>query len=77
MARTWCLLNPNGKALVGIPVHNKESIIFNAARIYGKTLLAQLFANFKLIHTSVDYEKTVGDCIWCYQPLYLLEKIDS
>ena len=76
MARTWCMLKPGGKILVGVPVNKQEVTYFNAGRTYGPKLLSQLFANFKLLHTNNRYvDQSNQMCEWCYQPLFLLEKI--
>ena len=78
MARAWCDTKPNGRAVIGVPT-NGDEILFNEARIYGKLLSAQLFANWKQVTSALDvrrFENT--DCHFCtsYQPLHVVQKSD-
>ncbi len=54
MARSWCLLRPGGKALVGVP-SGPDVIAYNSHRIYGPLGYAQLFANFEQVFTNTDF----------------------
>ena len=71
MARTWCILKDDGKALVGIPA-GQDEIIFNANRVYGPVQLRHLFANYKVTYTKNDYEK-----LWARsgQPVFVVQKV--
>ena len=77
MARGWCLLKPGGQALVGVPTSKRERIYFNGCRMYGPIQFPHLFANWKQIHSNIDYEEAEEiaiKCYYCYQPLVLAEK---
>ena len=74
MARGWCVLKPGGRALIGMPSGPSDLINFNAHKLYGPVMLPHLFANFKQIYSNLDYDKYSDRCVWCYQPLYVLEK---
>ena len=45
MARGWCLTKPGGKALIGVPALEKDTIYFNGSRHYGPVMYPHLFAN--------------------------------
>ncbi len=74
MARNYCLLKPGGQALIGVPSGPKDVLFFNAHRVYGPIMLSHLFANWKQVYNEVDRKKARTGCVWCYQPLYVLEK---
>ena len=79
MNRAWCLLRPEGRALVGVPTGN-DKICFNSHRVYGKFLYPRLFSYWKEIFSEVDpnvYDRETN----CrspdqnsYQPIHILEK---
>ena len=81
MARAWCLLKPGGKALLGFPFGQYDSVTFNTHRLYGKILTTQLFANFKVIGTTIEPHKVKAyadsSTAHYYQPMFLLEKVDA
>ena len=77
MGRAWCQMKPRSRALVGVPTA-KDTICFNAARLYGSFLYQHLFANWKQIYSEGDtnvLQKKV-DCRidYNYQPMHVLEK---
>jgi len=75
MARAWCVLKPGGKALIGFPMGpGKDQILFNGNKNYGPVMLPHIFANWKQIHSELDYKKFYPPCPWCYQELFLVEK---
>ena len=77
MARSWCLLKPGGRAMIGVPVNAKDKIRFNGNRQYGPIQLPHLFANWKQIHSNIDYkeaDRVAEKCYYCYQPLVVAEK---
>lgn len=75
MARVWCTLKKGGKALIGIPVGPKKDVIwFNAHRAYGPLMLSHLFANFKQVISDLRYFEYNPSCVYCYQPLFVVEK---
>ena len=52
MAKAWCVVKEEGRALVGVPSQfdnerGREIIGFNAGRLYGNIQLSHLFANWK------------------------------
>ena len=52
MAKTWCICKSGALAMIGIPSRFEGSlglgsIGFNAGKIYGKSQLQHLFANWK------------------------------
>merc|ERR1712141_920014 len=53
MGRAWCEMKPGSRALVGVPTA-KDTICFNAARLYGSFLYRHLFANWKQIYSEGD-----------------------
>ena len=76
MGRAWCQMKPGGRALVGVPT-GKDQICFNAHRVYGPIMYPHIFANWKLIYTSVDprmYELEVKCKGAIYHPIQVLEK---
>ena len=76
MGRAWCQLKSGGMALVAVPTA-KDTICFNGHRLYGPFLYQHLFANWKQIHSNIDYEhgnEVSKTCLWCYQPLVVAEK---
>ncbi len=77
MARGWCLLKPGGRALIGVPTNEQDKIYFNINRQYGPIQYPHLFANWKQIHSNIDYEhgnEVAKTCLYCYQPLVVAEK---
>ncbi|VDN50097.1 unnamed protein product [Dracunculus medinensis] len=78
-----CLLKPGGILHLGLPV-GRDSLVFNAHRIYGQLRLAMLFEGFKLIdafESMVRYsiplnvaifEKEIGQLT---QVIFVLQKI--
>ena len=73
--QSFPLLQEGAKALIGLPVNRRGAVVFNSDRLYGRSQLAQLFANWKQVYTEADLDSDghVG-CYWCYQPLFLVEK---
>ena len=68
MARAWCVLKPGGKALIGFPIGpEKDQILFNGNKNYGPVMLPHIFANWKQIHSELDYKKFHPTCPWCYE----------
>ena len=77
MARGWCLLKPGGRAMIGVPTKEKDTIYFNGSRHYGPVQYPHLFANWNQIHSNIDYaeaEEVAKSCYYCYQPLVVAEK---
>jgi hypothetical protein len=74
MARSWCLVKPAGKALVGLP-SGEEVIGFNSHRIYGPQNYPQIFANWEVFATNTDFTKFKRSSIAGYQSLHALNKI--
>ena len=77
MARGWCLLKPGGRALIGVPTLEQDKIWFNIGRMYGPIQYPHLFANWRQIHSNIDYKhgnEVSKTCLWCYQPLVVAEK---
>jgi hypothetical protein len=70
-------LNFNGLALIGIPI-GKDSIVWNAHRIYGPIRLTKLFSNFKELDW-VGYDKSYLDICPLEnigpQPVIVLQKV--
>ncbi len=78
--RAWCVTRPGGRAVVGVPVHRSERVIFNGCRLYGRTTLPHLFANWRQLSTDMDpavVEARGEECPWCYQPIFVVEKGSS
>ena len=76
MARGWCQLKPGARALVGVPT-GKDTICYNAHRVYGNIMYPNLFVNFKLIYYNVDLRalKLKFKCKDAtYHALHVLEK---
>lgn len=75
MARSWCVLKPGARALIGLPTA-KDTICFNANKFYGPIQYAHLFANWIQVHSDVDPK--VFDYVDCdkfeYQPIHIVEK---
>lgn len=74
MGRMHCLLKPGHKALVGMPVGPRDTLLFNGCRIYGSLMLSHLFANFEQVHTEMDLKHFSDICQYCYQPLFVVQK---
>ena len=75
MARSWCMVKPGGKAVVGVP-SGPDLIIFNSHKLYGPIMYSHLFANWKQVWTDNDFNKyNENDCNWCYQPLHVVERV--
>ena len=77
MGRAWCQMKPGSRALVGVPTA-KDTICFNAARLYGPILYQHLFANWKQIYSEGD-PNILKKAVNCrishkYQPMHVLEK---
>eukprot|EP00933_Yihiella_yeosuensis_P026356 TRINITY_DN20442_c0_g1_i1.p1 TRINITY_DN20442_c0_g1~~TRINITY_DN20442_c0_g1_i1.p1 ORF type:complete len:423 (-),score=58.75 TRINITY_DN20442_c0_g1_i1:85-1353(-) len=49
MAKLWCVTRPASVFLIGVPVEQEDSLVWNAHRIYGPRRLAQLFANIAVV----------------------------
>ena len=77
MAKSWCLTKPSGKALIGFPAGPKDKIVFNSHKVYGPIMLSHVFANWKLEYTDFDLNSYDKNCDWCYQPLFVLSKVNS
>ena len=79
MGRAWCQMKPGSRALVGLPAA-KDTICFNAHRLYGSFLFQHLFANFRHIYSEGDPNilKRKVDCRTShnYQPMHILEKVN-
>ena len=75
MAKGWCVLKPKGRAMIGIPSGPSDAVYFNSNKLYGPVMLPHLFAGFKQIHSTLDYDQYSDVCQWCYQPLYIVEKV--
>ena len=79
MGRAWCQMKPGSRALVGLPAA-KDTICFNAHRLYGSFLFQHLFANFRHIYSEGDPNilKNKVDCRTShnYQPMHILEKVN-
>ncbi len=73
MGRAYCLLKPGAQALIGVPT-GPDRLVFNAARLYGPNMYPHLFANWKQVHTENDFTKFREDCLYCYQPVHVLER---
>ena len=77
MGRAWCRMKPGSRVLVGLPTA-KDTICFNAARLYGSFLYQQLFPNWKQIYSEGDPKilKEEVDCRTSHnaQPMHVLEK---
>ena len=74
MGRAWCLVKPGGQALVGVPTGPEDTLRYNAGRIYGPWLYSHLFANWRQLYSSADYDMYDERCPQCYQPVHVLEK---
>ena len=77
MARGWCLLKPGGKALIGVPTLEKDTIYFNGSKHYGPVQYPHLFANWNQVHSNINYTEAAEVfkyCYYCYQPLVVAEK---
>ena len=74
MAKAWCVSKPGAKALIGFPSGPKDRVVFNSHKVYGPVLLSHVFANWKLLHTNVDWSKFSEECDWCYEALFLLSR---
>jgi hypothetical protein len=67
MARAWCFVKPGGQALVGLP-SGPDMMGFNSHKVYGRIMYAQLFANWEVEATNVDFSKNDGvNCYSCFQ----------
>ena len=82
MAKTWCLMKPKIRALVGVP-SGLNVIVFNANRNYGPIMISHLFANWNVIYSQyleINDKSIVKDVckenylFYCFQPLTILEK---
>ena len=76
MARSWCLLKPGAKALVGMPMDGRDTICFNGYRSYGPVMLAHLFSNWDQVYTTLDgfFDRETDCKMYEYQPLHVLQK---
>ena len=45
-------------------------------KIYGPIMLSHAFANWKLERTNLDLADVDPECNYCYQPLFLLNKVN-
>ena len=80
MARAWCILKPGGRALIGVPSGPTDRVTFNKHKLYGPVMLPHLFANFKQIYSTLDYNyQDEYSERWptSYQPLYVVEKSEQ
>lgn len=79
MARSWCVLKPGGRALVGVPTA-KDKICFNGNKFYGPLFYNQVFTNWNQLHTEIDPEKLTyeAECLSfkdrIYQPVTIWER---
>ena len=78
MGRAWCQLKPGSRALVAVPT-SKDTICFNAARMYGPFLYQKLFANWKHIYSEGNPKEFYHGEVNCRatydaQPIHVLEK---
>ena len=77
MGRAWCQMQPRSRALVGLPTA-KDTICFNAARLYGSYLYQHLFANWIQVYSEFDPSilKKKVDCKTSpnYHLMHVLEK---
>ena len=77
MARAWCLIKAGGKALVGLP-SGPDMMGFNSHRIYGRSMYAQLFANWEVEFTNVDFSRNDGvNCYSCFQFVHALKRVED
>ena len=78
MARAWCVMRPGGRAIVSVPVSSKDTVCFNAHRMYSKLMLSHLFANWhQVMDKSFDMGEAelASDCHEAiYQPAIVVEK---
>jgi hypothetical protein len=69
-------LNSDGHILLGIPI-GKDSIVWNAHRVYGKKRLELLLKDVVLIDWIGDVDQTYFDTceltVYCPQPLMILK----
>ena len=78
MARSWCVLKPGGRALVGVPTA-KDKICFNGNKYYGPRFYNQVFANWDQLYTEVDPQKLTYNAACSgndlsYQPVTIWER---
>ena len=76
MGRAWCQMKPGSRALVGFPA-GKDTICFNAAKLYGSFLLPHVFANWKQIYSEGNPHEILNKEVNCQgptQPIHVLEK---
>ena len=76
MAKAWCVTKSGGKALIGFPSGPFDSIEFNANRLYGPIMTPHIFANWNVEHTNLDLTQFDESCTYCYEPLYILSKVE-
>ena len=75
MAKAWCVTKHNAKALIGFPAGPNDKIVFNSHKIYGPVMLPHVFANWELEHTNLEWNKYSDECDYCYEPLFVLNKV--
>ena len=78
MGRAWCQMKPKAFALVGVPT-SKDTICFNAHRMYGSFLYQHLFANWKPIYSEGNPKELLNVEINCRvthntQPIHVLQR---
>ena len=49
---------------------------FNANRLYGPIMTPHIFANWNVEHTNLDLTQFDESCTYCYEPLYILSKVE-
>ena len=72
-------MKPGSRALVGFPA-GKDTICFNAAKLYGSFLLPHVFANWKQIYSEGNPHEILNkevECNGLTQPIHVLEKWKS